>query len=152
MSNLPLPAKLPFPTPSASPIPSEDIPLGLTPPLLMGVTEGLKAGVLIVALSGTILHANRYAQKICQQLLPQSGRSLTLPKPISRLVQALIESHDLFPEYDLILEDEIQTATGTTLQIKARWLETAPAAAPNVLITLAACYQRWPSSHPLVGI
>lgn len=118
----------------------------------MGVTEGLKAGVLIVTLSGTILHANRYAQKICQQLLPQSGRSLTLPKPISRLVQALIESHDLFPEYDLILEDEIQTATGTTLQINARWLETAPAAAPNVLVTLAACYQHWSSSHPLVGI
>lgn len=151
MSNPPLPAKSMPSTPSAPPLAIGDAPHGLTPSLLTGVTESLKAGVLIITQTGTIVHANRYAQHICQPLLPQSGRSLTLPHSLLRLVQALVESHDLFPGYDLILEDEIQMAAGT-LQVSARWLETGTEALPNVLVTLAACYQHWPLSRQRVWV
>ncbi|WP_448563107.1 hypothetical protein [Trichothermofontia sp.] len=145
MSNPLLPAKPTVPKATAPTLSAaKDEPSGLTPPLLLGVTESLKAGVLIIGRAGAIVHANRYAQHICQQLLPQSGRSLVLPTPIWRLVQALVESHELFPGYDLILEDEIPTEAGTMLQISARWLESEPEAPPNVLVTLATCYQNWP--------
>jgi len=126
--------------------------------LLAGVTESLKAGILLIAPDGTIVHANRYAQTLCQQarspLSTPAARSLTLPAPIHTLVHALVESQELFPGYDLILEDEITTAEGSTVEISARWLKAEPGTPPHILVTLAIAYhpyQNWPRSQQQTG-
>ncbi|WP_448572500.1 hypothetical protein [Trichothermofontia sp.] len=120
-------------------------------PLLAGITEGLKTGILVLSTAGTIVHTNRYAQQICQEVSPRassaSGRSRVLPEPIRRLVHALIESQDLFPGYDLILEDEIATKAGITIQISTRWLPQGPDTRPAILVTLETPYQPWPRSQ-----
>ncbi len=120
-------------------------------PLLAGITEGLQTGILLLSTDGRIVHTNRYAQQICQNLSPRagssSGRSLVLPEPILHLVYALLESQDLFPGYDLILEDEIETEAGVTIQINTRWLRQGPDTNPAILVTLETPYHPWPRSR-----
>lgn len=150
MRNLPLSLRSPALT-HTGPTGLRTLPLLGPSPLLAGITEGLKTGIVLLSTTGTIVHANRYAQQICQGLSSHSdspsGRSLILPEPMRRLVDALIESQDLFPGYDLILEDEIETEAGGLIQISTRWLRQGPDTSPAILVTLGSPYQPWPRSR-----
>lgn len=127
----------------------DPLPLLGRSPLLTGITEGLKTGILLLTTAGTIVHANRYAQQICQYLSAPASTSerLILPDPLCRLVHALLESQDLFPGYDLILEDEIATEAGMSIRASTRWLQQGPDTIPAILITLETPYQPWPRSR-----
>jgi DNA-binding CsgD family transcriptional regulator len=96
---------------------------GELPSRLQAVIEGFVDGILILTELGAWVHANATAQQICRQLTIEPLQPHAVPKEVWRVCWSLIDSRERFPEQRLILESEVTTRTGTTVRIRAQWLE-----------------------------
>ncbi|HEY9641084.1 MAG TPA: LuxR C-terminal-related transcriptional regulator [Coleofasciculaceae cyanobacterium] len=124
-------ASTPEVTPQSSPIQRlEDSNLTL----LQGVVEGLPDGIMILSDCGELTYDNSCARQICQQLLAQASGTV-VPAQVWRCCQALIESRSHYHS-TVIVEDEILTATGSTIRIRVRWLDPHNIEHPYLLVTL----------------
>jgi DNA-binding CsgD family transcriptional regulator len=101
--------------------------------LLQGVMEGLIDGVMMITAQGELIHTNRHALQICQQLT--SDLTPVVPPAIWRCCQAAIESRELFPQQPLTIEDEIASPLGV-IRVRVRWLTIENLPQPCLLVTL----------------
>lgn len=111
----------------ASDLTDQDCSAQLAPVLLLhAVMEGLMDGVMIVNEAGKVLQANRSAQQICRKLNRQSkaAQSKPLPPEIWRICQAVLSSRELFPEHQIVPEDEITLENSAVLRIRAQWIQS----------------------------
>jgi DNA-binding CsgD family transcriptional regulator len=99
------------------------------------VLEGLADGVLIVSTEGELVHTNHRGRYFCQQFQENSSRR-QIPESIWQVCQSLIESRDLFPEEQLVLESEIVSDRDITLRLRVRWFDLVDGDRPYLLITL----------------
>lgn len=102
--------------------------------LLQGVVEGLPDGIMILSDRGELTYDNSCARQICQQLLSKASQTV-VPAQVWRCCQALIESR-IHYHSTVIVEDEILTATGSTIRIRVRWLDPDNVEQPHLLVTL----------------
>lgn len=93
------------------------------------VLEELPIGILILSVRGNLIFANGYAQQLCHEIQEKSEHSTpkiplikSLPQPIWRICQAVIESRELFPERPIIIEDFLQLSSTKTVQLRSRWI------------------------------
>lgn len=106
---------------------------------LSTVPDSLVGGVLIVAESGEVVYANSKAQEICQQLSSNSSAPQMIPEVVWQLCQSLIESQDLFPDRQLILESHFNSDCFGLLHVQARHFEFESGDRPYLLVTLDEC-------------
>ncbi|MBF2047396.1 MAG: hypothetical protein EDM05_65355 [Leptolyngbya sp. IPPAS B-1204] len=92
--------------------------------------EGLPMGILILNVEGALILANSVAQQICDQLLAidaddakPSSPVNPFPQPIHRIVEAVLESRELFPDQAVIIEDAVSLTATTTIHLRGRWLD-----------------------------
>lgn len=117
----------------------EEVPNDTQSHFLQTVLEGLTGGVLILSESGQIVHTNHQARYFCQLLLSPSSAHNAIPETIWQLCQSLIESRELFPDRNLILESE-QIADGSTiLRLKVRHFNFARSKQLYILVTIEEC-------------
>lgn len=93
--------------------------------LLLAAIESFTVGLVIVAQNGTILHKNRRAQALLEDMPWASPKMV--PETLWHACQTLMENQDegseLFPaDYTLVLEDEISTSHGP-LHMRAQWFD-----------------------------
>jgi DNA-binding CsgD family transcriptional regulator len=79
--------------------------------------EGLIDGIMIITTQGELIHANSSARQICHTL---NQTSQAIPAVIWRCCQAIIDSHELYPEQPLMIEDEL----AGSIRIRVQWLST----------------------------
>ena len=103
--------------------------------LLQAIIEGFVDGILILTERGEWVHANEYARRICDQPQTEGTSSHTVKGEIWRVCQSLIDSHQLFPKENIIIESEIDLEN-VTYRIRARWLELAHTEHRLLLVTL----------------
>lgn len=96
---------------------------GELPSRLQAVVEGFVDGILILTDLGTWVHANVTARQICRQLTIDLSQPHAVPKEVWQVCGSLIESRDMFPQQKIVLESEVITKAGTTVRIRAQWLE-----------------------------
>lgn len=104
--------------------------------LLQAILEGLVDGVLILTEQGKWVHSNECGRRICQQLSPGASKMNTVPLPIWQVCQSLIDSRELFPNRQVIIEDKIVRDSSSAFRIRVRWLVLEETAHPYVLVTL----------------
>jgi DNA-binding CsgD family transcriptional regulator len=137
--------------------------------LLQSVIASFMDGILILTITGELVHANEYARNICRQLIGQDTTNdgdrwmhgtLTqksvahsksniqnlqwcdvVPQAIWRVCQSLIESRELFPTEKILVESEIITKEGITLRIRVRWLKISARNEELLLVTVEDCQQ-----------
>ncbi|MEA5466808.1 LuxR family transcriptional regulator [Leptothoe sp. PORK10 BA2] len=93
--------------------------------LLLAAIESFTIGLVIAAQNGTILHSNRRAQALLEDLPWSSPQTVPerLWHPCQQLLENQEEPSDLFPfGYTIVLEDEISTNHGT-IHMKAQWFD-----------------------------
>jgi DNA-binding CsgD family transcriptional regulator len=90
--------------------------------LLQAVIESFVDGILILTTQGELLQANECARQICRQTMRGRSSIGTIPEEIWRVCKSLIESRELFPEDQIVIESEMETDKGVKLRIRARWL------------------------------
>lgn len=93
--------------------------------LLLAAIESFTVGLVIVAQDGTILHKNKHAQVLLEDMPCPS--STAIPKKLWYSCQSLIEHQeeqaDLLSEgCSIVLEDEIFTDHGT-IHMRAQWFD-----------------------------
>jgi nitrogen fixation/metabolism regulation signal transduction histidine kinase len=108
---------------------------------LQTVLEGLTGGVLILSESGQIVHANHQARHFCQLLLSPASANNAVPETIWHLCQSLLESRELFPHQNLILESEQIADRSTILRLKVRQFNFARSNQLYILVTIEECRQ-----------
>jgi DNA-binding CsgD family transcriptional regulator len=106
------------------------------PSLLQAIIEGLVDGVLILTEQGDWIHANEYARRICHQLAQRTSPVNSVPKPIWRVCESLIDSRELFFDQRMIIESEIDVDNLAALRIRVRWLELGENNYPYLLVTI----------------
>ena len=93
--------------------------------LLLAAIESFTVGLVIVAQNGTILHSNRRAQALLEDMPWPSPQTVpdTLWHSCQKLLENQEEQSDLFPAgYTIVLEDEICTNQGS-IHMKAQWFD-----------------------------
>ncbi|MDY7012372.1 MAG: LuxR C-terminal-related transcriptional regulator [Cyanobacteriota bacterium] len=100
------------------------------------ILESLIDGVAIFSDRGEFVHANKKARSLCQQLPPDPSHPHNTPQAIWQICQALIESRQLFPERQLVVESEVTTSPVTALRLRGRWLQWSDRDSPYLLIAL----------------
>ncbi|MEO0430366.1 MAG: helix-turn-helix transcriptional regulator [Cyanobacteria bacterium J06656_5] len=93
--------------------------------LLLAAIESFTVGLVIVAQNGTILHKNRRAQALLEDMPWTSPKMV--PETLWHSCQTLMENQEehpgLFPAgYTFVLEDEISTSHGT-VHMRAQWFD-----------------------------
>ncbi len=111
------------------------------PFLLQAVVESLFDGVLILTEKGEWVHANECARRICHQLSQQPSQFNSVPEPIWHVCESLIDSRELFPDRQIIIESEIDTANSSTFRIRVRWLVLEESAYPYLLVIIEDQYE-----------
>jgi nitrogen-specific signal transduction histidine kinase len=106
---------------------------------LSTVPDSLVGGVLIVAESGEVVYANPKARDFCRQLSSHSSQPETIPEIVWHLCQSLIESQDLFPDRNLILESEVESDGSGRLHLQVRHFEFDRGDRSYLLVTLDEC-------------
>lgn len=104
--------------------------------LLQAIIEGLVDGVLILTEQGDWIHANEYARRICHQLSQRTSLVNSVPQPIWRVCESLIDSRELFFDQRMIIESEIDVDNLAALRIRVRWLELGENNYPYLLVTI----------------
>lgn len=105
------------------------------------VLECLVDGILILSKEGEIVHANAQALLLCQKLLTNSSHNRQIPREVWRVCQSLIDSRNLFPSQQMVIESEVITNHLTPLRLRGRWLSMADGTRPFMLITLEDRHQ-----------
>ncbi|MEO1181258.1 MAG: hypothetical protein AAFX51_10485 [Cyanobacteria bacterium J06636_28] len=93
--------------------------------LLLAAIESFTVGLVIVAQNGTILHKNRRAQALLEEMPWTSSKRV--PETLWHSCQTLMENQDehsgLFPAgYTIVLEDAISTSHGT-IHMRVQWFD-----------------------------
>lgn len=93
--------------------------------LLLAAIESFTVGLVIVAQDGTILHKNKHAQVLLEDMPCPS--STAIPKNLWYCCQSLMEHQEeqadfLSDDCNIILEDEIPTDHGT-IHMRAQWFD-----------------------------
>lgn len=93
--------------------------------LLIAAIESFTVGLVIAAQDGTILHKNKHAQVLLEEMPCPS--STAIPKNLWDSCQSLIEHQeeqaDFLPAgFNVVLEDEIPTDHGT-IHMRAQWFD-----------------------------
>jgi DNA-binding CsgD family transcriptional regulator len=100
-------------------IPAPDEP----PAQFQTVMEGYLDGILILTELSHWIHANAIARQICNQLSHNPSQSHAVPQEIWQVCESLINRRKRYPEQRIVLESEVMTQVGTTIRIRAQWLE-----------------------------
>ncbi len=110
------------------------------------ILETLMDGVMIVNADGEILQANLKATALCDRLLVEEStpkythrhRTAQLPQAIQSVLDALLESHKLFPGQRILPEFEVYLSDRTPLRIRGQFLDIprSNSDVPYVLITI----------------
>lgn len=119
--------------------PSKHAPKRQNAVFLSTVPDSLVDGVLIVAESGEVVYANSKAQELCHQLSSHSSQREMIPGVVWQLCQSLIESQDLFPERNLILESDLDCDRAGKLHLQVRHFEFDRDDRSYILVTLEEC-------------
>ncbi|ASC74290.1 hypothetical protein XM38_052650 [Halomicronema hongdechloris C2206] len=102
--------------------------------LTAAILEGFSDGLLLLTVEGRLLHANRFAQQICQELTPEPDTTPQIPERIWLLCHQLIDSRDLFPDNIIVLEDEFTSPTGRIIRARVQWFTSN--GTDSLLVTL----------------
>jgi hypothetical protein len=92
--------------------------------------EGFQDGILILTEQQQCLHRNHQAQQYCQDLAP----SRSIPPSIWRICQALMDSREIYPHQNCVLDDVIPTDQ-QTYRVEVQWLDPGNARSP-ILVTI----------------
>ncbi len=114
------------------------------PYLLQAVIECFVDGVLILTEQGECIHANECSRRICRLLSEENLQVNFLPQSIWLICESLINSRELFPAQNMIIEAEIDANNGAVFRVRVRWLELAENDNPYLLVTIE---DRKQSSH-----
>ncbi|NJP09185.1 MAG: helix-turn-helix transcriptional regulator [Leptolyngbyaceae cyanobacterium RU_5_1] len=90
---------------------------------------------------GEWVHSNYIAHQICQQLNQGKPLAKTVPQPIWRVCQALIDSRSVFPRHPVVIESEITLSRSQVFRVRARWLELDNAQHPYLIVMLEDYHQ-----------
>lgn len=108
---------------------------------LQEVMERLEDGILIVTNAGEIVHANASAYDLCCQLSQGSLDSNLIPPMIWKLCQLLLNTHNLYPEKNIILSDEIMLDKSNTLRVRVRLIKLEQFITSCLLVTIENQYE-----------
>jgi len=78
--------------------------------------------VLIVAESGEVVYANSKARTLCRRLSSPSSPPTAIPDVVWQLCQSSIESQEIFPDCNLILESNAEI-DGDLICLRVRYFE-----------------------------
>jgi transcriptional regulator with PAS, ATPase and Fis domain len=106
------------------------------PYLLQAIVEGFVDGVLILTAQGECIHANQRARRICHHFSSEQLHCNSVPLPIWRICESLMESRELFPQQKMIIEAEIDTNQASSLRVRVRWLEFSENDSLYLLVTI----------------
>lgn len=114
------------------------------PYLLQAVIECFVDGVLILTEQGECIHANDCSRRICRLLSEENLQDNFVPQSIWLICESLINSRELFPAQNMIIEAEIDANNGAVFRVRVRWLELDENDNPYLLVTIE---DRKQSSH-----
>jgi DNA-binding CsgD family transcriptional regulator len=103
--------------------------------LLETVLEGFIDGILILSREGELIYSNQLAQSICQCLNQNLAPTKGVPQEVWRAGQALIESHELYFNQEVVIESEVPLAE-TVIRIRVQWLQLSSVQSPCLLVRL----------------
>ncbi len=106
--------------------------------LLRGILEGFIDGILIITAQGELVHSNKRAQEICQQLERVDSQTRLAPEEIWQVCQAVLDSNQTYGDRQVIIESEIKLEycdSQSSFRVRARWLELDDFQ-PCILVTL----------------
>ena len=109
--------------------------------LFKAMIESFVDGILIVTTEGKLIHTNDYARAICRQLMPKEADSNVVPEEIWYVCESLIESRELFPEENIIIEAEITPKPTLKLRLRVRWFQLCATQHNFLLVTIEDCNQ-----------
>jgi DNA-binding CsgD family transcriptional regulator len=108
---------------------------------LQEVVESLQDGILILNVSGDILHWNSSAQRICLQLNESHPQTNVVPVCIWQLCEPLIENRSESLGQELIVSDEIVVDKSTLFRVRVRWLDLIKFQTPCLLVAIENRYE-----------
>ncbi|NEO71093.1 helix-turn-helix transcriptional regulator [Moorena sp. SIO3H5] len=106
------------------------------PLLLKAILEGFVDGVLIITTNQELFHANECGRRMCSQISQGKSRINSIPEPIWRVCQSLIDSREWFSDRKLIMEAEINVNKSVEFRVRVRWLKLDLSRDPYLLVTL----------------
>lgn len=104
--------------------------------LLQAVIESFVDGILILTTQRELLHVNECARQICRKFTGGKSSVGAVPEEIWRVCQSLIDSRELFPRENIVIESEIETERALKLRLRARWLSLANGEQNYMLVLL----------------
>lgn len=109
-----------------------------TPPstFFQAVLEGLVDGIAIFSDRGELIHANKKARMLYQQLPSDPAHPHGVPQAIWQVCQALIEGRQLWSDRTLVIESEVTTPRSKTLRLRGRWFQWADSEPSYLSISL----------------
>ncbi|WP_424101240.1 helix-turn-helix transcriptional regulator [Moorena producens] len=111
------------------------------PLLLKAIIEGFVDGVLIITTNQELFHANECGRRMCSQISQGKSPINSIPQPIWRVCQSLIDSRELFGDRKLIIEAEINVNKSVNFRVRVRWLTLDLSRDPYLLVTLENKHQ-----------
>ncbi|NEP34857.1 MAG: helix-turn-helix transcriptional regulator [Moorea sp. SIO3B2] len=122
------------------------IPLNRKPKLIQAILEGFVDGVLIITINRKLLHANEFGRQICSQISQGKSEINSIPEPIWRICQALIDSREWFDDPKVIMESELQVNQSVKFRVRVRWLTLEVSQEPYLLVTIEDQNQSYQNS------
>ncbi|NEN97303.1 MAG: LuxR family transcriptional regulator [Moorea sp. SIO3I7] len=111
------------------------------PLLLKAIIEGFVDGVLIITTNQELFHANECGRRMCSQISQGKSPINSIPQPIWRVCESLIDSRELFSDRKLIIEAEIKVNKSVNFRVRVRWLTLELSRNPYLLVTLEDKHQ-----------
>ncbi|NEQ15609.1 MAG: helix-turn-helix transcriptional regulator [Moorea sp. SIO3E2] len=111
------------------------------PLLIKAIIEGFVDGVLILTTNQDWFHANECGRRMCSQISQGKSPINSIPEPIWRVCQSLIDSREWLGDRKLIIEAEIQVNKSVEFRVRVRWLTLELSRDPYLLVTLENKHQ-----------
>ncbi len=108
--------------------------------LFSAVIESFVDGILILSDRYELIHANEPARRLCPSLVNELPNN-EVTQEVWQVCQSLIDSRDVFPDADIIIESEVKSGATVKLRIRARWLKLEASDSAFILVTLEDCHQ-----------
>lgn len=106
------------------------------PTLLQAIMEGLVDGVLVLTKQGELVYANECGRQICDQLSQGTSAFNSLPQAIWGVCESFLDSHNLLPELETIVNNDINPNCSATFRVRVRWLVLEDSAYPYLLVIM----------------
>lgn len=114
--------------------------------VLNAALEGGADGLMILRVDQTCLHINRQGTELCRQLrndcgygsmaIPAGPKGFSLPEPIWRICDRLIESRTLFPDQPLVIAESLTCNQGCSIRVRVQWIDLSGQPQGCLLVTL----------------